>query len=125
MIFCYCAYVLLLFVTYLSERILDRSTIEPIDGFSPEELVRQKCNRRMYCIYCRTIPYCIDSDTQSQVTFPWLMYVSYCTAYVPSMTSYLNSAGMQNDIMQNHGDYTGLDTGVTAIDTVICLAMYK
>ena len=55
-----------LFVTYLSERILDRRTIEPIDGFSPEELVLQKCNRRMYIQYCTAVPYCIDSDTQSQ-----------------------------------------------------------
>ena len=44
-------------VDVLTERILDRRTIEPINGFSEEELIRQKC--------------------------------------------------MQNDIMQNHADYTG------------------
>ena len=48
------------------ERILDRKTIEPINGFSEAELIRQKC--------------------------------------------------MQNDIMKNHADYTGMDAGKTKGD---------
>lgn len=44
-------------VDVITEKLLDRRTIEPINGFSEAELIRQKC--------------------------------------------------MQNDIMQNHADYTG------------------
>ena len=44
-------------VDIITQNILDRKTIEPIQGFSEEDLIRQKC--------------------------------------------------MQNDIMQNHADYTG------------------
>jgi hypothetical protein len=44
-------------VDVITEKLLDRKTIEPVNGFSEEDLIRQKC--------------------------------------------------MQNDIMQNHADYTG------------------
>jgi hypothetical protein len=44
-------------VDVITEKLLDRRTIEPVEGFSEEDLIRQKC--------------------------------------------------MQNDIMQNHADYTG------------------
>lgn len=44
-------------VDVITEKLLDRRTIEPVQGFSEEDLIRQKC--------------------------------------------------MQNDIMQNHADYTG------------------
>jgi hypothetical protein len=47
-------------VDLITEKILDRNTIEPINGFTEADRIRQKCK--------------------------------------------------QNDIMQNHADYTGLDT---------------
>ena len=132
----YCAVLCWLCVSL--ERILDRSTIEPITGFSPQELIRQKCNRRMYTsisihlyiylsiyldIYTAIYLYIsiyvyiytsIYTSTQPSVPFPWLIHVlcDCCVCNVLSSLSYLN-AGMQNDIMQNHGDYTGLDTGTT------------
>jgi hypothetical protein len=49
-------------VDVITEKLLDRKTIEPVNGFTEEDLIRQKC--------------------------------------------------MQNDIMQNHADYTGERTPI-------------